>query len=65
MVDYSGKEVPIVDRETRKVLEAESFLGALVASRDTFAEATWTETLPDWIGSHGRMFAFFDGCPAR
>ena len=29
----------------------------------TFAEATRTQTLPDWIGSHTRAFAFFGGVP--
>ncbi|MER9158376.1 IS21 family transposase [Mesorhizobium sp. M0778] len=62
-VDYSGKKVPIVDRKTGEVREAELFLGVLGASSYTFAEATWTQTLPDWIGSHGRMFAFFGGVP--
>ncbi|EKD7602480.1 hypothetical protein OSF41_003028 [Listeria monocytogenes] len=51
-VDYSGKKVPIVDRKTGEVREAELFVGVLGASSYTFAEATWTQTLPDWIGSH-------------
>ena len=29
----------------------------------TFAEATWTQGLGDWIGSHIRAFAFFSGVP--
>lgn len=62
-VDYSGKKVPIVDRKTGEVREAELFVGVLGASSYTFAEATWTQTLPDWIGSHVRMFAFFGGVP--
>ncbi|UXN57628.1 IS21 family transposase [Phyllobacterium zundukense] len=62
-VDYSGKKVPIVDRKTGEVREAELFLGVLGASSYTYAEATWTQTLPDWIGSHVRMFRFFDGVP--
>jgi len=62
-VDYSGKKVPIVDRKTGEVREAELFVGVLGASSYTFAEATWTQTLPDWIGSHVRMFGFFGGVP--
>ncbi|ASY61174.1 IS21 family transposase [Sinorhizobium sp. CCBAU 05631] len=62
-MDYSGKRVPIVDRKTGEVREAELFVGVLGASSYTFAEATWTQTLPDWIGSHVRMFAFFGGVP--
>jgi len=62
-VDYSGKKLPIVDRKTGEIHEAEIFVGVLGASSYTFAEATWTQTLPDWIGSHVRMFAFFGGVP--
>ncbi len=62
-VDYSGKKVPIVDRKTGEIREAELFLGVLGASSFTFAEATWTQTLPDWVGSHVRMFAFFCDVP--
>ncbi|WP_287250460.1 hypothetical protein [Mesorhizobium sp.] len=38
-------------------------MAVLGASSYTFAEATWTQTLPDWIGSHVRMFRFFGGVP--
>ena len=34
------------------------------ASNFTYAEATWTQALPDWIGSHVRAFTFFGGVPA-
>ena len=29
----------------------------------TYAEATWTQTLPDWIGAHVRMFRFYGAAP--
>ena len=35
----------------------------LGASNLTYAEATWTQTLPDWIGAHVRMFRFFGAAP--
>jgi transposase len=35
----------------------------LGASSYTYAEAIWTQTLPDWIGAHTRMFSFFGGVP--
>ncbi|MCY1311827.1 hypothetical protein D9M70_621800 [compost metagenome] len=38
----------------------------LPAFRDnfiTFAEATWSQQLPDWLGSHARCFAFLGGVP--
>jgi transposase len=62
-VDYSGKKVPIIDPITGVAREAEIFVGMLGASNYTYAEATWTQTLPDWIGAHGRMFRFFGGVP--
>ena len=37
------------------------FVGVLGASNCTFAEATWTQALPDWIGSHIRAFEYFKG----
>ena len=35
----------------------------LGASNLTYAEATWTQGLPDWIGAHVRMFRFFGARP--
>ncbi|MBM9995321.1 transposase family protein, partial [Pseudomonas aeruginosa] len=35
----------------------------LGASSYTFAEATWSQQLPDWLGSHVRCFAFLGGVP--
>ncbi len=62
-VDYSGKKVPIVDPKTGAIREAEIFVGVLGASSYTYAEATWSQQLPDWIGSHVRMFEFYQGVP--
>ncbi len=62
-VDYSGKRIGIVDGASCEVRQAEIFLGVLGASSFTYAEATWTQTLPDWIGAHVRMFRSFGGVP--
>lgn len=62
-VDYSGKKIGIVDSTTGEILEAEIFVGVLGASNLTFAEATWSQALRDWIGSHVRMFRIFGGVP--
>jgi transposase len=62
-VDYSGKKIDIVDGTTGEIRQAEIFVGVLGASNYTYAEATWTQTLPDWIGAHVRMLAHFSGCP--
>lgn len=60
-VDYAGQTVPVVDRLTGEIREAEIFVAVLGASSYTFAEATWTQSLPDWIGSHVRAFEYFGG----
>jgi len=62
-VDYSGKKVGIVDATTGEVRDAEIFVAVLGASNFTYAEATFTQTLPDWIGAHVRMFRFLGGVP--
>ena len=62
-VDYAGQTVPVVDPETGDVREAQVFVAVLGASNYTFAETTWTQTLPDWTASHVRAFDFFGGCP--
>ena len=62
-VDDAGQTVPVVDRETGEERQAQVFVAVLGASSYTFAEATWTQTLPDWTASHGRAFELFGGCP--
>jgi hypothetical protein len=60
-VDYSGKKLGIVNPDTGEIREAELFVAALGVSGYTFAELTWTQQLSDWIGSHVRAFAFYEG----
>jgi len=63
-VDYAGQKPSIIDPTTGEVIEVELFVGVLGASNYTYAEATATQQLPDWLGSHQRMFAFFGGVSA-
>jgi len=63
-VDYAGDTVPvIVDRLTGEMRQAQIFVGVLGASNFTYAEATWTQGLSDWIGAHTRAFAAIGGVP--
>lgn len=62
-VDYAGQTVPVVDRSTGEVRQAQIFVAVLGASNYTYAEATWSQKLPDWIGSHTRTFEFLGGVP--
>ena len=63
-VDYAGTTIDVHDAATGEVHACQLFVAALGASSYTFAEATWTQTLADWIGSHARAFAFFGGVRA-
>jgi transposase len=63
-IDYSGKKGEIVIPETGEIRSAEIFVAVLGASNYTFAEATWTQSLPDWVGSNVRALQFFGGAPA-
>jgi len=63
-VDYAGQKPHLVDPTTGAVTAVELFVGVLGASNYTYAEATYTQQLSDWLGSHTRMFAFFGGVSA-
>lgn len=60
-VDYAGQTVPMMERSTGQVLEAQIFVAVLGASNYTYAEATATQSVSDWIDSHIRAFEYFGG----
>ena len=60
-IDYAGQTVPIVDPATGEFHPAQIFVAVLGASSYTFAEATRSQSLPDWLESHVRAFEFFGG----
>lgn len=62
-IDYAGDTVAITDSATGEVKQAQIFVAAMGASNYVYAEATWTQQLPDWISSHVRMFNFYGGVP--
>ena len=64
-VDYAGTTLEVIDAATGEVRVCQLFVAVLGASSYTFAEATFTQRLVDWIGSHERAFAFFGGVTAQ
>ena len=62
-VDYCGQTVPVYDSKTGDSRRAEIFVSVLGASNYTYSEATWTQGLPDWIGSHIHTFEYIEGIP--
>ena len=59
--DYAGPTAPVVNAHTGEIRQAQIFVAVLGCSNYTYVEATWTQTLPDWIASHARAFAAFGG----
>lgn len=62
-VDYAGHTIPIIDKNTGEIKEAQIFVATMGASNYTYAEAAWTQSLPDWISSHVRALKFLGGVP--
>ncbi|CAO0822700.1 hypothetical protein DFAR_3240013 [Desulfarculales bacterium] len=60
-INYAGQTVDVVVPLTGKVSAAQIFVTVLGTSSSTFVEATWTQGLPDWIGSHQRASQFLAG----
>ena len=63
-VDYAGQKPRLIDPATGAVVEVELFVAVLGASNYTYAEATRTQQVPDWLASHERAFVFFGGVTA-
>ena len=62
-VDYSGQTVTIIDVASGEERQAQIFVAVLGASSYTYVEATWTQGLGDWIGSHVRCLEYLGGAP--
>ena len=60
-VDYSGHTMEVVDGLSGEIRSAQIFVAVLGASNYTYAEASLSQGLPDWIASHVRAFAYFGG----
>lgn len=63
-VDYAGQTVGIIDRHSGEIREAQIFVAVLGCSNYTYAQASWTQSLADWLGSHVQALTFFGGAPA-
>jgi transposase len=64
-VDFAGHTMEVIDGATGEIHRAEVFVAVLGASSYVFAQATWTQSLPDWIGAHVNMLAFIGGVPRQ
>jgi transposase len=64
-VDFAGHTMAVIDAPTGEIRRAEVFVAVLGASSYTYAQARWTQSLPDWIGAHAAMLSFFGGVPRQ
>ena len=61
--DYAGHTVEIIDPRTGEVRQAQIFVAVLGASSLTFAMASLSQRLPDWIEGQTRALTYFGGVP--
>jgi transposase len=64
-VDFAGHTMEVVDGATGEILAAEVFVAVLGASSYLYAEATWTQALPDWIAAHVNALTALGGVPRQ
>src|SRR5688572_14881636 len=62
-VDYAGRTVPIYGRSGEEVFRAQLFVSAMGASGCAYAEATRSQQLADWLGSHVRALEYYGAAP--
>jgi transposase len=62
-LDYAGQTIQVIDPETGELREAQVFVATLGASNYTYAEAQWSQSLPNWIGGQVRALDFLGGAP--
>jgi transposase len=60
---YAGQTVPILDRHSGEERCAQIVVAVLGASNHTYAEPTWTQSLPGWLASHVRALEYFGSVP--
>jgi transposase len=63
-IDYAGKKLHIIDRETGEIKPVEVFVATLGASQYTYVEASFSQQIPDFIGSVQNCLHYLGGVPA-
>ena len=58
-VDYAGMTMTVIAANGERPVSI--FVGTLPFSTYIYAEATWTQSAEDWLGSHVRMFGAWGG----
>lgn len=61
--DFSGLKPSFIDASTGERVEAELFVAVLGASNYTYAVATPTMRVGDWVHGHSGALSYFEGVP--
>ena len=64
-VDFAGHAMEVIDGASGEIGRAEVFVAVLGASSYTYAEAVWSQSLPDWIAAHVNLLTFIGGVPRQ
>src|ERR1700693_2624001 len=64
-VDFAGHTMEVIDGATGEIHRAEIFVAVLGASSFIYAQATASQTLPDWIGAHVNALTALGGVPRQ
>lgn len=62
-IDYAGKKLHIVDKETGELIPVEFFIAILPNSQYTYFECTMSQRREDMMFSMGNALSFFGGVP--
>lgn len=62
-VDYAGKKLSVVDRQSGEVKEAEVFVAILPCSQYTYVEACSSQKRGDFLSCLSNALEFFEGVP--
>jgi transposase len=62
-LDFAGKHLHIIDKDTGEIREVEVFIGILPASQYIYVQATMSQNLTDFIDCTTKCLSFIGGVP--
>ena len=62
-IDYTGKKLHIIEKETGEIKPVEVFVATLGASQYTYVEASFSQQIPDFIHSVQNSLHYLGGVP--
>src|SRR5450830_497283 len=63
-IDFAGKTLPVVNRNTGEITETEVFVAILAASQLSYVEAVQSQKSENWIKANENAFTKFGGVTA-